>query len=91
MGHGLLTYTLIDRGLKEMGADTDPEDRQLTAREWLDYAVQHVPRETSEASARFVKRSRREIDFGEPTVTGQAPRAYYRREMAGGPWVVGRR
>jgi WD40 repeat protein/uncharacterized caspase-like protein len=101
LGHGLLTYTLIEKGLKQMAADTRPEDRRLTAREWFDFAVHQVPKETRDANARFVRRSGeaaavddltgREIDFGEETVTAQAPRAYYRREITGGPWVMATR
>jgi len=85
--HGLLTHTLIERGLKEMAADDNPDDGQLMAREWLDYAVQNVPKEMEEAGEKHLKKTGREIDFGEPTVTGQAPRAYYRREI-GQPWVL---
>ena len=86
--HGLLTHTLIEQGLKKMAADGNPNDGQLTAREWLDYAVQNVPKEMNEAGEKHLKKTGKEIDFGEPTVTGQAPRAYYRREI-GQPWVVG--
>ena len=88
--HGLLTYTLIQEGLKKMAADGNPNDGQLTAKEWLEYAVQNVPREMEEAGEKHLKKTGREIDFGEPTVTGQAPRAYYRREI-GQPWVVGKK
>ncbi len=89
--HGLLTYTLINEGLQKMAADTSPKDQKLTAQEWFDYAVQRVPQEMDIASKRFVQRKGRDIDFSEPTtVTGQAPRAYYRREITGEPWVLGK-
>jgi len=71
-----------------MAADDNPDDGQLTAKEWLEYAVRNVPKEMEEVTEKHLKNTGKEIDFGEPTVTGQAPRAYYRREI-GQPWVVG--
>jgi uncharacterized caspase-like protein len=98
LGHGLLTYTLIELGLKKFEADRQPKDKRLSAREWFDYAVRRVPAETGKANARYVKGrgmtvseddlTGREIDFGEETVTVQAPRAYYRRELSGRPWLM---
>jgi len=98
LGHGLLTHTLIEKGLKQFEADHQPRDNRISAREWFDYAVRRVPSETGKANARYVKRSGmnfpadeltgREIDFGEETVTLQAPRAYYRREISAKPWLV---
>ena len=98
LGHGLLTHTLIEKGLKQFEADHQPRDNRISAREWFDYAVQRVPAETGQANARYVKSSGRnvpadgltgrEIDFGEETVTLQAPRAYYRRELTNQPWVI---
>ena len=80
LGPGLLTYTLLEEGLKQSRADPTPNDRQLNARDWLDYAVQRVPQLTSEAIIKFKQRKGRDIDFEDTTVTTQAPRAYYRRE-----------
>jgi uncharacterized caspase-like protein len=91
LGHGLLTYVLIEEGLKKLGADTSPKDGQVTAEEWLDYATQHAGREMEGARAQYAKKKGGEqIDGGEVTVTGQSPRAYYRRERVGNAWVVGR-
>ena len=42
-GHGYLTYALVQEGLKTGEADIDPENGQVTVREWLDYATQRVP------------------------------------------------
>ena len=49
MGHGFLTYALVEEGLKTAAADTEPKDGQVTLREWLDYATRRVPRMQEEA------------------------------------------
>ena len=41
--HGLLTYALIQEGLLDGRADTDPEDRILSFAEWLDYPANRLP------------------------------------------------
>ena len=89
-GHGLLTYTLLEEGLKQARADLQPKDKQLTAREWLDYAVQRVPQLTVEAMAKFRDYRGRDIDFEAQTVTTQAPRAYYRRTGVEDKWIMSR-
>jgi WD40 repeat protein len=43
LGHGLLTYALVEEALKSDAADTDPRDGVVSAREWFDYAVRRVP------------------------------------------------
>jgi uncharacterized caspase-like protein len=43
LGHGLLTYTLVEEGLKTAAADNEPKDGILSAREWLDFATERVP------------------------------------------------
>src|SRR6201991_2800071 len=42
-GHGLLTYALVEEGLKSSVADTEPKDGLVNAREWLDFATERVP------------------------------------------------
>src|SRR4029079_11368235 len=44
LGHGYLTYALIEEGLKSALADDEPKDGQVVLREWLDYATDRVPR-----------------------------------------------
>lgn len=41
--HGMLTYALIQDGIRTGAADHQPKDRQITAREWLDYGERRVP------------------------------------------------
>src|SRR5260370_17153101 len=55
LGHGYLTYALVEEGLKTPAADIEPKDNQLLLREWLDYATNRVPQmqqETIERGAR---------------------------------------
>src|SRR5207245_5937765 len=42
-GHGLLTYALVEEGLKTGVADNEPKDGVVSAREWLDFATERVP------------------------------------------------
>src|SRR5262249_54179933 len=43
LGHGFLTYALVEEGLKEAAADREPADGRILIREWVDYAVARVP------------------------------------------------
>ncbi len=43
LGHGLLTYALVEEGLKQALADSDPKDGLVGVREWFDYASTRVP------------------------------------------------
>src|SRR6202007_757168 len=43
VGHGLLTYALVEEGLKTAAADNEPKDGVVNAREWLDFATERVP------------------------------------------------
>ncbi|HYK20078.1 MAG TPA: caspase family protein, partial [Pyrinomonadaceae bacterium] len=40
LGHGYLTYALVEEGLKTPVADTAPKDGIVIAREWLDFATE---------------------------------------------------
>ncbi|MFS8085296.1 MAG: caspase family protein, partial [Acidobacteriota bacterium] len=43
LGHGYLTYALVEEGLKTNAADKEPKDGQVLLREWLDFATERVP------------------------------------------------
>lgn len=94
-GHGLLTYALIDEGLKTGAADTQPKDGQVVVREWLDYATQRVPK-LQEKMMRDFRKMGRELAFveGEQKIQDladrslQRPRVFYRREPEAQPLVV---
>ena len=102
LGHGLLTYALVEEGLKQGAADSDPKDRQIVVREWFDYATTRVPNMELEKlkAARdlglalsFVEPDAKPIS-GAPSAerrVTQTPRAFYRRESEDRPLIVARR
>src|SRR6185503_1078176 len=88
LGHGLLTYALVEEGLKLSRADAAPRDGRVMLAEWLDYASERVP----EMQEQKLKQDR---GVGVPTafVEGyemqpdvkkrslQRPRVFYRRDV----------
>jgi WD40 repeat protein len=98
LGHGFLTYALVEEGLKQDAADTDPKDGQVWVREWFDYASRRVPNMQLEKikqlrdlglNVSFVASEERVAD-SERRLT-QTPRVFYRRETEGRPLVVAKR
>jgi WD40 repeat protein len=94
LGHGLLTYALIEEGLKTASADTQPKDGILIAREWLDFATDRVPlmQEEKMKQARGVgvgiAFTEGEKNLPDQSRTVQRPRVFYRREMEASPLVI---
>jgi hypothetical protein len=93
LGHGFLTYALVEEGLKMNAADIAPKDRQITLREWLDYAVGRVPQMQAAALAGsrglkvvFVQGEENITDPAKRTL--QRPRVFYRREVEPQPFIV---
>lgn len=95
LGHGYLTYALVEEGLKTPAADRAPKDGQVVVREWLDYATQRVP-QLQLAMMQDARKLGRELAFVEseervPEVdkrSTQRPRVFYRRELEAEPLVV---
>ena len=95
LGHGLLTYALVEEGLKTAAADTEPKDGTLIAREWLDFATERVP-QMQQQKMNEGRGVGLEISFteGEKDVQDpqkrslQRPRVFYRREMEANPLVI---
>ncbi len=93
-GHGLLTYALVEEGLKTAAADND-KDGVLSAREWLDFATERVP-QMQEEKMKQARGLGVDIAFteGEKNVADpekrsvQRPRVFYRREMETEPLVI---
>jgi WD40 repeat protein/uncharacterized caspase-like protein len=91
LGHGYLTFALIEDGLKKGLADRDPKDGLALAREWFNYVEERVPQmQEREMQTRLL------LDFAvddakakNPQQRGiQRPRVFYRRELEARPFVV---
>ena len=91
LGHGYLTFALIEDGLKKGLADKDPKDGLELAREWFNYAEERVPQmQEREMQTRLL------LDFAGNEAKGkdpkqrsiQRPRVFYRRELEAHPFVV---
>jgi WD40 repeat protein len=95
LGHGLLTFALVEEGLKTPVADTAPKDGKIVAREWMDYATVRVP-ELQEAQIDIAQKQGRSISFGEEDAATrgaanrglQRPRVFYRREADPDPIII---
>jgi hypothetical protein len=95
LGHGYLTYALVEEGLKAAAADGEPKDGTLFAREWFDYATRRVPLMQEEKMKQsrglglqivFVDGEEKIADAERRSV--QRPRVFYRRELETNPLVV---
>ena len=93
LGHGYLTYALVEEGLKTPVADAEPRDGVLIAREWLNFATERVPRMQEEKMAQG-RGLGIQIAFAEgedpadPQRSVQRPRVFYRRELEANPLVI---
>lgn len=95
LGHGLLTYALVEEGLKTAVADVEPKDGVLNAKEWLDFATERVP-QMQEEKMKLGRGIGIEIAFaeGEQNIADpqkrslQRPRVFYRRELEANPLVI---
>jgi len=90
LGHGYLTYALVEEGLKTPAADTQPKDGVVIAREWLNFATERVPQMQEEkmAQGRGIG-VEKEITFVEGEQRSvQRPRVFYRRELETNPLVI---
>ena len=89
LGHGYLTYALVEEGLKTPVADTSPKDGVVIAREWLDFATERVPQMQEEKMTQGGRGVGLEISFTEgEKQTVQRPRVFYRRELEANPLVI---
>ena len=88
LGHGFLTFALVEEGLKTNLADNEPKDGQVLLREWLDFATQRVPQ--MQQSYEKTRELRREKGTGPVDDNVQRPRVFYRREPDPHPMVVAR-
>jgi hypothetical protein len=102
LGHGLLTYALVEEGLKKGEADGEPRDGTLLAKEWLDFAAERVPQMQLEKMRQarglglnlaFVSEAAAPKKGGAAAdeQSLQRPRAFYRRELESNPLVVAKK
>ena len=88
LGHGYLTYALVEEGLKTPVADTAPKDGVVIAREWLNFASDRVPQMQEEKMSQG-RGVGLEIVFVEGEIRSvQRPRVFYRRELEANPLVI---
>ena len=95
LGHGFLTYALVEDGLKRGTADAEPKDQKILVREWLNYAVERVPEMQTAAllgnrglKIVFAPGEEKIADPAKRNV--QRPRVFYRREAETRPLIVER-
>ena len=95
LGHGYLTFALVEEGVKAKSADHLPQDGTVMIREWLNYASSRVPEMQAEKmqEARLLKHEVAFVDGEEknPEIrqrSVQQPRVFYRREMEADPLVI---
>jgi WD40 repeat protein/uncharacterized caspase-like protein len=89
LGHGYLTYALVEEGLKTPLADSSPKDGVVIAREWLDFATERVPQMQEEKMSQGRGIGLQEITFSEGEKRQvQRPRVFYRRELEANPLVI---
>jgi WD40 repeat protein len=89
LGHGYLTYALVEEGLKTPVADSSPKDGQVIAREWLNFATERVPQMQEEKMSQGRGLGLEEITFSEGEKRSvQRPRVFYRRELEANPLVI---
>ena len=91
LGHGYLTYALVEEGLKTPAADARPKDGQVELSEWLDYAVARVPLmqagTAKDAQGRILEQ---EDDSKKKTRDVQRPRVFYRSNAEARQMIIAR-
>jgi WD40 repeat protein len=91
LGHGYLTFALIEDGLKRGLADKDPKDGLALAREWFNFAEERVPQmqEREMQTRLLLDFAGNEAKANDPKQRSiQRPRVFYRRELEARPFVV---
>jgi WD40 repeat protein len=91
LGHGYLTFALVEEGLKTAAADLNG-DKHVLIREWLDYAVERVPKFQQEGATenKDLVQAQMRKGVGGHTVrdVAQRPRVFYRREVEVNPLLI---
>ncbi len=91
LGHGYLTYALVEEGFKKGLADRRAKDGEITVREWFDYATDRVPEIQGESDgSRLLLLQDDKAGDANVVRSLQRPRAFYRREVELRPVIVAR-
>jgi uncharacterized caspase-like protein len=94
LGHGYLTFALVQEALETPIADRTPADGSLTIDEWFDYAVRRVPQLQEEAMGRAQQQDRVLRFDVAPAATGasrlQTPRVFTKRDLSGERLIIAR-
>lgn len=95
LGHGYLTYALVEEGLKRGAADREPRDERIDLREWLNFATDEVPRMQEENLLDALRSKGRQLVFvGDGSASKdtrsnvQRPRVFYRQASDLQPLVI---
>ena len=89
LGHGFLTYALVEEGLRRGEADAPAtRDGSIVVREWFDYATERVP-QMQAGRLRQARGLELPVTFAADG-DAQRPRVFYRREIDQRPLVVAR-
>ncbi|MEN3332005.1 MAG: hypothetical protein V7641_1370 [Blastocatellia bacterium] len=91
LGHGYLTFALVEEGLKSDKADREQKDGRVLVREWFNYATERVPemQEQNNNSRLLLEEDDKAKDVSRVRNL-QRPRAFYRREAEASPFVIAR-
>ena len=89
LGHGYLTFSLVEEGLKKGMADTGQRDGQVLVREWFDYATRRVPEmQATQSESRLLLEADSKVSQQNGIRNLQSPRAFYRRDVEAIPVVI---
>jgi uncharacterized caspase-like protein len=92
--HGLLTYALVEEGLKKEAADIEPRDGTVLVREWFSYVMTRVPQlqeqrmKQASAGGRQLVYLEGDEDESAEKRNVQRPRVFYRRELEEHPFKI---
>jgi WD40 repeat protein len=88
LGHGYLTFALIEEGLKKGTADNNRKDGKVLVREWFNYATERVPQmQEQNLGSRILLEEEKAKDPAKGRGV-QRPRVFYRRELEARPLIV---
>ena len=94
LGHGYLTYALVEEGLKTDLADARPNDGKVTLEEWLDYAVGRVPQmqagTATDTQGRLLEHEKENQTGKKKEREVQRPRVFYRVGLEANQLIVAR-